>query len=105
MDLREERVFWREKFFGETFDFTSRMLFWRFDACVFVDCTLLIDAATEQLTFTSCTFKDCNVDRIDADEARGLIARDNFFERPLNERKTDFDARLAEALRSRLKFE
>ncbi|MBB5055100.1 hypothetical protein HNQ36_005111 [Afipia massiliensis] len=100
-DLREERVFWREHFFGETFDFRSRILFWRFDGCVFVDCTFMIDHATEQLAFTECTLKDCSIDHIDADEVRGLIARDNFFDRPLNERKADFDRRLAAALSAR----
>ena len=102
-DLREERVFWRETFFAETFDYRSRILFLRFDACVFVDCTLLLDGATEQVAFTGCTFRDCNLDRIDADETRCLIARDNFFHRPLSERKAEFDARLAEALRRRSK--
>lgn len=100
-ELREERVFWQEKFFGETFDFRARLLFWRFDGCLFVDCTFLIDAATEQLAFTECTFKDCNIDHILVDEARGLIARDNFFDHPLDERKADFDRRLAAALSSR----
>ena len=102
-ELREERVFWRESFFAETFDYRSRILFVRFDACVFVDCTLLLDAATEQVAFTGCTFKDCNLDHIAEDEARGLIAKDNFFDRPLRERKADFDARLAEVLRARAK--
>lgn len=103
IEVREERVYWRETFFAQTFDFTSRMLFWRFDACIFVDCTLLIDTATEQLTFSGCTFRDCNLNYIDTDEARGLIATDNLFDRPLSERKADFDARLANALRARSK--
>ncbi len=33
-----------------------------------------------------------------ADEARALIAYDNIFERPITERKADFERRLAEAL-------
>lgn len=98
---REERIFWQEKFFGDTFDFKSRTWFWRFDGCAFVDCTILIDAATEQLAFTECTFKDCNIDHIAAFETRGLIVRGNFFARPLNERKADFDRRLAETLNAR----
>ncbi len=97
-ELREERVFWREQFFGQTFDFRSRIMFSRFDGCVFVDCTLLVDSGTEQLAFTECTFKDCSIDQLLVDEARGLIARDNIFDRPLNERKADFDQRLAAAL-------
>jgi hypothetical protein len=101
IDLSEERVFWRETYYARTFDFKSRMLFWRFDSCVFIDCTIWIDAGTEQLAFTECTFKDCNVDHIDADEVRGLIARDNFFDRPLALRKADFDRRLSEALNAR----
>ncbi len=101
IDLSEERVFWRETYYARAFDFRSRMLFWRFDACIFVDSTILIDAATEQLSFTECTFKDCNVDRIITDEARGLIAKDNFFALPIAQRKADFDRRLAEALNGR----
>lgn len=102
-ELREERVFFRERFFCETFDFRSRILFWRFDACEFIDCTLLIDAATEQLSFTGCTFRDCNIDHIDADEARGIVVRDNFFDRPIAVRKAEFDQRLAEVLSRRRK--
>lgn len=100
-DLREERVFYGESFYGETFDLRSRILFWRFDACTFVDCILLLDAATEQVAFTSCKFKDCNIDRLDPDAARSLVARENFFDRPIAMRKAEFDARLAEALRRR----
>lgn len=104
-DLREERVFFRESFYGETFDFRSRILFYRFDACTFVDCTLLIDTATEQVAFTGCTFKDCNIDRIDADEMRGLVVRDNFFDKPIAVRKAEFDRHLAEVLSARRKNE
>ncbi|MBN9007342.1 MAG: hypothetical protein J0H40_18250 [Rhizobiales bacterium] len=100
-DLREERVFWRESFYGERFDFRSRIMFWRFDACLFVNCTLLMDDETDQLAFTGCIFKDCNVDRIDADESRGIVSRDNFFDRPIAERKADFERRLTEALSRR----
>lgn len=104
INLREERVFWRESYHVRTFDFRSRMLFWRFDACAFVDCTLLIDPGTEQLSFTECTFKDCNIDHIEADEVRGLVARDNFFDRPLALRKADFDQRLMAALNARRSY-
>jgi hypothetical protein len=31
-----------------------------------------VDAATEQIAFTGCTLKDCNVDSIDADESGRL---------------------------------
>lgn len=101
IDLGEERVFWRETYHARTFDFKSRMLFWRFDACTFVDCLLLIDASTEQLSFTQCIFKDCNIDHIEADEVRGLIARNNFFDRPIALRKAEFDQRLATAVNAR----
>jgi len=101
IDLGEERVFWRETYHARTFDFKSRMLFWRFDACTFVDCSLLIDSGTEQLSFTQCIFKDCNIDHIEVDEVRGLIARDNFFDRPIALRKAELDQRLANALSAR----
>lgn len=97
-ELREERVLWQERFYGETFDFRSQLLLWRFDACLFVDCKILIDTATEQLAFTGCTFRDCNIDHLDADVVRGLIASNNYFDRPLRERKADFDQRLTAAL-------
>ena len=64
-------------------------------------CTLLIDYATEQLAFTACVFKDCNIDRLQPDEARGLYVMDNFFDRPLDERRADFEIRLAQALAAR----
>jgi hypothetical protein len=97
-DFCEERVFHAQEFFGATLDFRSQIVFWRFDACVFVDCKILIDTDTEQLAFTGCTFKDCNIDRLVPDEARALIVRDNTFERPIAERTADFERRLAEAL-------
>jgi hypothetical protein len=88
-------------FYSESFDFRSRLNFCRYDECTFVRCTLLIDHATEQLAFTGCTFKDCNIDHIDADEARGIVSRDNTFDRPLEERRKEFDDRLAAVLRKR----
>ena len=64
-------------------------------------CTLLIDHATEQLAFTACVFKDCNIDKLQPDEERGLYVMDNFFDRPLNERRAEFEIRLAQALAAR----
>jgi hypothetical protein len=89
--LREERVFYSEHFLGVTFDLRSQILFCRFDACLFVNCKILIDTATEQLAFTGCTFQDCNIDDLAADEARALIVHDNIFERPIAERKAEFE--------------
>lgn len=103
ISLSEEHVYWRETYYARTFDFRSRMLFWRFDACIFIDCALLIDESTEQLTFTGCTFKDCNVDRIDTDEIRGLLVKDSLFALPIAQRKADFDRRLSDALKARRK--
>jgi hypothetical protein len=54
----------------------------RSDGCEFVKCTLLIDRDTEQLAFTDCVFKDCNIDKLEQDEERGLYARDTFFRSP-----------------------
>jgi hypothetical protein len=97
----EERVVWNEVFYSENFDFRSRLNFQRYDECIFVRCKLLMDDGTEQLAFTSCTFKDCNIDRIDANEARGIVCRDNTFDRPLEDQRKDFEERLATALRKR----
>ena len=91
----EERVVWRERFQAEYFDFRGKSTFIRFDGCEFVKCTLLIDNGTDQLAFTACVFKDCNVDKLEPDEERGLYFRDNFFDRPLAERRADFENRLA----------
>ena len=94
----EERVIWCERFQSQQFDFRGRIAFTRFDGCEFVKCTLLIDSGTEQLAFTECVFKDCNIDTIEQDEQRGLYVRGNFFDRPLEERRVEFEKRLAEAL-------
>ncbi|MVT71377.1 hypothetical protein GPL21_41050 [Bradyrhizobium pachyrhizi] len=102
-DIHEERVFWNDTFHAEIFDFRGQVHFARFDGCTFVKCTIVLDSSAEQLAFTGCTFKDCNIDHIDADEARGIVVRDNFFDRPIAERKADFERRLAEALNRRLK--
>jgi hypothetical protein len=63
--------------------------------------TLLVDQDTEQLTFTECVFKDCNIDKLEQNEERGLYVRDNFFDRPLDERRVDFENKLAQALAAR----
>jgi hypothetical protein len=97
-DLREERVFWRETFHARTFDFRGRINFSRFDGCTFVTCTLLIDHGTEQLAFTDCTFKDFNFTGIEGDDVRGILVQNNFFDRPIEERRLDFKKRLAAAL-------
>jgi hypothetical protein len=97
----EERVIWRERFQAQHFDFRGRIVFTRFDGCEFVKCTLSIDQDTEQLTFTECVFKDCNIDRLEQDENRGLYVRDNFFDRPLDERRSEFENKLAQTLAAR----
>jgi hypothetical protein len=66
-----------------------------------VKCTLLIDAGTEQLAFTACVFNDCNINHLQSDEERCMYASDNFFDRPLAERKAEFEIRLALALTAR----
>jgi len=100
ISLREERVFWQENYHARTFDFTSRLNFTRFDNCVFVDCILLLDEGTEQLAFTNCTFKDCNIDKVEEDVVRGIRSENNTFDRPIALRKADLDKRLAEALQN-----
>jgi hypothetical protein len=96
-DPPEERVIYCERFQGVSFDFGGKSIFTRYDRCEFVKCTLLIDHATEQLAFTACVFKDCNIDKLQSDDARGLHARDNFFDRPLEERRAELEIRLAQA--------
>ena len=97
----EERVIYCKRFQAYQFDFRGKIPFTRFDRCEFVKCTLLIDYGTEQLAFTKCVFKDCNIDKLEQDEQRGLYVRDNFFDRPLEERRAEFEKRLAEALAAR----
>ena len=97
----EERVIWRERFQSQHFDFRGKIVFTRFDGCEFVKCTFNIDQHTEQLTFTECVFKDCNIDRLEQDERRGLYVRDNFFDRPLEERRSEFENKLAQTLAAR----
>jgi hypothetical protein len=100
-DSLEERVIYRERFQSVEFDFRGKSIFARFDCCEFVKCTLLIDAATEQLAFTTCAFKDCNIDQVRSEGNRGLYAVNNFFDRPITERRADFEKRLAHALAAR----
>jgi hypothetical protein len=107
-DPPDERVIYRERFQGVYLDFRGKSIFTRYDRCEFVKCTLLIDHSTEQLAFTACVFEqlaftacvftDCNIDELHPDEARGLYVTDNFFDRPLDERRADFETRLAQAL-------
>jgi hypothetical protein len=100
-DPQDERVIYRERFQGVSFDFRGKSIFTRYDRCEFVKCTLLIDHATEQLAFTACVFKDCNIDKLQPDEERGLYLIDNFFDRPLDERRAEFEIKLAQALAAR----
>jgi hypothetical protein len=97
----EERVVYSERFQGLSFDFRGKAVFIRYDRCEFVKCTLLIDRETEQLTFTGCVFKDCNIDHLPADRDRSVYVSDNFFDRPLEDRKAEFEIRLAQALAAR----
>jgi hypothetical protein len=101
IDPPEERVIYRERFQAASFDFRGKSVFAPYDCCEFVKCTLLIDAATEQLAFTTCVFKDCNIDQLQPDEKRGLFAMDNFFDRPIEERQVEFEKRLARVLAAR----
>lgn len=101
--LPEERVIWRKRFHAENFDFRGKILFTRFDDCEFVKCELLFDQDTEQLAFTGCVFKDCNIDQLEQDEKRGLHGKDNFFDRPLEERRADFEKKLAQTRADRAK--
>jgi hypothetical protein len=100
-EVNDERVVWNEVFYSETFDFRGRVSFRRYDECIFVKCTLLMDAETEQIAFTKCAFKNCNIDSIDADEARGVVSKDNTFEPPLEEQRKDFEECRAAVLSQR----
>jgi len=97
----EERIIWRTRFQAQTFDLRGRAVLTRFDCCEFVKCTLLIDDGTEQLAFTECAFKDCNIDQLESDEGRALYVRNNVFHRPLEERRAEFEHRLAKTLARR----
>ena len=96
-DPPDERVIYRERFQGVRLDFRGKAIFARYDCCEFVKCTLLIDRSTEQLAFTACLFKDCSIDSLQPDEARGLYATDNFFDRPLDSNEPNSRLKLARA--------
>ena len=97
----DERVLWNETFYAETFDFRGGIQFRRFDECTFIRCTLLLDDGTEQIAFTQCTFKDCNIDHLDSDVARGIASVGNTFDKSLAEKRKEFDDHLAAILRRR----
>ena len=97
----DDRVFWNERFQALNFDFRGKIVFTRFDACEFVNCALLIDHETEELTFTGCVFRDCNIDKLEQDDSRNLFFKDNIFYRPLEERRAEFENRLAQVLAAR----
>jgi hypothetical protein len=101
LDPTEERVIYRERFQAVYFDFRGKSIFTRYDRCEFVKCTLLIDHTTEQLAFTDCVFKDCNIDLLQPNEERGLYVSNNVFDRPLEERRIEFENRLAQTLAAR----
>jgi hypothetical protein len=95
----EDRVIYCERFQAGSFDFRGKSFFTRYDHCV--KCTLLIDLASERLAFTGCVFKDCNIDQLQPNEERGLYVSDKFFDRPLEERRVEFENRLAQTLAAR----
>jgi hypothetical protein len=97
----DERVVYKERFQGTILDFRGRTWFQRYDCCEFVKATLLIDETTQSLAFTNCVFKDCNIDRLDSSESGSLIARENTFMAPIEQRKAEFEKRLADALARR----
>ena len=100
-DPPDERVIYSERFQGVHFDFRGKSIFTRYDRSEYVKCTLLIDHSTEQLAFTACVFKECNIDKLEPDEGRGFHVTDSFFDRPLDERRLDFESRLTQALAAR----
>jgi hypothetical protein len=60
-----------------------------------------MDGGTEQIAFTRCTFKDCNIDSIEPDASRAVVSSDNTFERPLDEQRKEFGERLEAFLSKR----
>lgn len=94
----EERVVYRERLQGAILDFRGKNCFQRYDCCEFVKTTIFIDEATQSLAFTNCVFEDCNIDRLVSNEGRSLMARDNTFKAPIEQRRSDFEKRLADAL-------
>jgi hypothetical protein len=97
----EERVIYHVRFQGTLLDFRGRTCFQRYDCCEFVKATVLIDETTQSLAFTNCTFEDCNIDELRSNEDIALIARDNTFKVPIEERRVEFEKRLADALARR----
>jgi hypothetical protein len=51
-----------------------------------------------KLRISECVFKDCNVDHLEQIEERGLYARNNFFEHPLQQMRAGLENKLAQAL-------
>jgi hypothetical protein len=96
----EERVIYRQRFQGETLDF-RQLAFLRYDECEFVKCTLLMDGETGNLAFTRCSFEDCNLTELTSDETRAILAEDNVFNLPIDDRMADLSKRLAEAVAKR----
>lgn len=97
----EERVIYKQRFQGTLLDFRARTCFQRYDCCEFVKATILIDQTTRALAFTNCSFEDCNIDQLTSNEERSLIARANTFKAPIEQRKAEFEKRLADALAKR----
>jgi hypothetical protein len=52
-----------------------------------------------KLRISEC--KDCNVDHLEQIEECGLYARNNFFERPLQQMRAGLENKLAQALAAR----
>lgn len=94
----EERIIFAERFQARTLDFRGQLAFARYDECEFVKCTILIDDETENLAFTHCSFEDCNISELQTNTDRALLADDNIFKLPIEDRKADLDRRLTEAL-------
>jgi hypothetical protein len=98
----DERVVYRERFQGAILDFRSRTCFQRYDCCEFVKTTILIDETTQGLAFTNCVFEDCNIDRLESNRGRSLIARENTFKAPIEHRRLELEQRLADAVAKRV---
>jgi len=97
----DEHVIYQTRFQGRVLDFRGRPVFLRYDCCEFVKCQILLDEGTTSVAFTYCTFEDCNIDAIQADEHRGVVARDNIFKPPIEDRRLNLERRLALALAAR----
>jgi hypothetical protein len=53
------------------------------------------------LAFTECIFQECNIHGLEEDETRGLFLKDIFFDRPLAEKRAEFEIKLTQALAAR----